>query len=178
MGIQITKYRFIRLGIVQLFAPCLLPLPSYLGNIVSMARHTLHAMQDAFPDGFPPALPGLLNLSSIDYNQFAMYYHTAEIGSFKIPIANINIHAGQRPLEPMWVKDLMLKFAAGIQLHANFGVALLTLDIPMDVNGKSDGSQMHVSNICGLHCCTAHWNMNGPDDKKIWFFHVYKFSLI
>jgi len=48
-----------------------------------------------------------------------MYYHTAEIGSFKIPIANINIHAGQRPLEPMWVKDLMLKFAAGIQLHAN-----------------------------------------------------------
>ena len=132
-----------------------------------MARHTLHAMQDAFPDGFPPALPGLLNWSSIDYNQFAMYYHTAEIGSFKIPIANINIHAGQRPLEPMWIKDLMLKFAAGIQLHANFGVALLTLDIPMDVNGKSDGSQMHVSNICGLHCCTAHWNMNGPDDKKI-----------
>jgi len=47
------------------------------------------------------------------------------------------------------VKDLMLKFAAGIQLHANFGVALLnTPNISRDVNGKPDGSQMHVSNIC------------------------------
>jgi hypothetical protein len=135
-------------------------------------------MQDAFPDGLLPAPPGLPNWLSMDYNQFSMYYHTAEIGSFKIPIANINVHAGQRPLEPMWVKDLMLKFVAGIQLHANFGVALLnTPDIPMDVNGKPDGSQMHVSNIWALHHCTARWNMDGPDDEKTWFFRIYKFSL-
>jgi len=143
-----------------------------------MALRTLPTMADAFPEGLPPAPQGSPNWSSMDYDQFAMYYHTAEIGSFEIPIANVNIHTGQRPLEILWVKDLMVKFVAGIHPHANFGVALLnTPNIPRDTNGQPDGSQMHVSNICALHHCTACWNMEGPDDEKTWFFRVYKFGL-
>jgi len=51
-------------------------------------------MANAFPEGLPPAPPGLPNWSPMDHDQFAMYYHTAEIGSFEIPIANVNIHTG------------------------------------------------------------------------------------
>jgi hypothetical protein len=131
---------------------------------------SLLTMQQAFPPGLPPAPPNNNNnmpdWSSMDFNQFAKYHSTVDLGVFEIPLVNVNVHEGQRPRDEIWITDLLGKYADGIQPHANPGVAILnTEEVPLDEAGKPDPKQMQVSIISSQHRCTARMLMDEPEDR-------------
>ena len=173
----------IRLDFAQLFAPCLLLLPSFLGHLfemtVNIPTRPLLTMLDAFPEGLPAPPIDMPDWSSMDYNQYAAFFQLKELGTFAIPLANVHVHQGQRPEDNRWVGVLQVKFVDdGIQANAHPCVAILnTVDIPLDANGKPDPSQMHISVISGLHRCTALWRMDKPEHLKFWIFRVHHFGI-
>jgi hypothetical protein len=97
--------------------------------MAAQQTHSVHTTQ-AFPHHLPSAPPSMPDWS-----------HTVEIGRSEILIVDVNFHKGQRPLQPSWVKDLMMKFAEGMQPHANVGVAILNTPkselLPMNNNNNN-----------------------------------------
>jgi hypothetical protein len=174
------------------FASCFLLLPSSLGNSCKMAaqiivapavvqpvpRRTLLTMTEAFPDGLPPPPANMPNWSPMDYDQFAGFYRTVDLGCFQIPLANVNVHSAQRPQDTKWLTDLRARFLTdGILANANPGVAILnTQDLPLDEDGNPDPLQMLVSIIDGQHRCAARFGMEGPDSEKTWILRVFGFG--
>ena len=128
--------------------------------------------------GLPPPPPTMPNWTSMDYDQFAAYFHSIDLGTFDIPLTNVNVHTQQRTLDEPWVSDLQLKkFADGIQPNAHPGVAILNTEtLPLDPDGKTDSSQIKASIISAVHWSTARLRMDGPDEKKTWVFRVYPYS--
>jgi len=113
----------IRLDFAQLFAPCLLLLPSFLGHLFEMTANIptrpLLTMLDAFPEGLPAPPIDMPDWSSMDYNQYAAFFQLKELGTFAIPLANVHVHQGQRPEDNHWVGILQVKFVDdGIQANA------------------------------------------------------------
>jgi hypothetical protein len=134
----------------------------------------LLSMKDAFPAGLPPPPQDMPDWVSMDYNQFAAFYHLKDLGTFTIPLANVNVHEGQRPEDVLWSAELRRRFADGIEAHAHPGVAILnTPQLPLDKDGNADPSQMRVSIVSSQHRCAARLGMDEPMDQKVWVFRVH-----
>ena len=135
-------------------------------------------MQEAFPNGLPPPPPNMPNWASTDDDKFAASFHSIDLGTFDIPLTNINVHTQQRSLDEPWVSDLQLKqFADGIQRNAHPGVAILNTEtFPLNPDGKTDSAQIKASIISAVHQSTACLRMDGPDEGKTWVFCVYPYS--
>ena len=127
---------------------------------------------------FPMVSPTMPNWASMDYDQFAAYFYSINLGMFNIPLTNVNVHTQQRTLDEPWVLDLQhKKFADGIQPNAHPGVAILNTEtLPLDPDGKTDSSQIKASIISAVHRSTARLQMDGLDEEKSWVFRVYPYS--
>jgi hypothetical protein len=136
-------------------------------------------MKDAFPTGLPPPPPDMPDWVSMDYNQFAAFFHLKYLGTFTIPLTNVNVHEGQRPEDLLWTAELQRRFADGIEAHAHPGVAVLnTEQLPLDEDGNVDPLQMRVSIISSQHCCAARLGMNEPQNQKVWVFRVHAYGIL
>jgi hypothetical protein len=69
-------------------------------------RRTLLTMTEAFSDGLPPPPENMPDWSLMDYDQFAGFYCTVNLGCFEILLANVNIHSAQQPQDMVWLTDL------------------------------------------------------------------------
>jgi len=136
-------------------------------------------MTDAFPHGLPPPPANMPAWSLMDYDQFARFYRTVDLGCFLVPLANVNIHSAQRPLDQDWLVELQKRFRAdGVQANAHPGVAILNTEhLPLDEDGKPDPLQMSVSIIDGQHRGAARLAMNDPDSEKCWVLRIFAFGI-
>ena len=146
-------------------------------------RQTLLSMLEDFPNSLPPPPPpppNMPNWSRMDYNQFAGFYCTVDLGCFEIPLANVNIHSAQRPQDEDWLKELQKQFQLdGVQANAHTGVGIFnTENLPLDEDENPDPLQMMVSIIDGQHCCAACFVMKDPDSEKTWILCIFGFGKI
>jgi hypothetical protein len=141
---------------------------------------TLASMADAFPVGLPEAPNDLPNYKDMDFNVFCSRLELAYVGTFEVPIANVNQHKFQRAIVGKWVAELQEKFRSdGINSYVHPGVGILnTEEVPLGADGKPDGSEMRLSLLSAGHRSSAVAGMPTLNARqKVWVFRVYQYRM-
>jgi len=138
-------------------------------------------MSDAFPDGLPTPPKDLPEYVSMDFNTFCSRLRLAHVGTFEIPISNVNQHEFQRTIDNNWVTKLQGKFGLdGRNAFAHPGVGILnTEDVPKGADGRPDGSQMRITLISAGHRSSAVAGMPSlAAHEKVWVYEVYTYGML
>lgn len=136
----------------------------------------LPTFSDAFPDGLPAYSGPLPAWDGMDFNDFAKSLRPFLLGTFEIPITNLNTHDLQRAINEEWISTLLLSLGKSKDADLHPGSAFLnTPDVPLDSEGNPDPKRMMCTIPDGCHRSTATGRMDWPEEKKTWVFTVYRF---
>jgi hypothetical protein len=141
----------------------------------------LASMANAFPDGLPAPLKDLPNYVNMDFNDFCSRLMLAHVGTFEVPMANVNQHEFQCPIDNKWVTILQGKFKVdGRNAFVHPGVSVLnTEDVPMGADGWPDGLQMRITLMSAGHWSSAVAGMPSlAAHQKVWVFDVYRYCML
>jgi hypothetical protein len=128
----------------------------------------LKTYEEAFPHGLnqetrPANLP---DFSTMNVDQFVAWLKTQELGTFKIPLSNLNVHPEQRSRDSPWVvviRGFMNDIGANMNSHPGSGM-VNSEDVPKTSEGEPDPSQMRLTVLDGAHCGCVQM---GKDDEQV-----------